>query len=80
MRLVVPQPMEGTMQKSDDILSMIANAEIAPPVERAAEIALPNMRGACVNVGNVVHTLFRMSRGPGVTSANSAPGVAAEGA
>ena len=49
------------MQTSDDIHRMIANATIAPPVERAAEIVLPHMRGACVNVGNVVHTLFRLS-------------------
>ena len=61
------------MQNSEDILSMIANAAIAPPVERAAEIVLPHMRGACVNVGNVVHTLFRLSK---VTSANAAQGTA----
>jgi hypothetical protein len=51
--------MEGTMHKSDNVLLMIANATIAPPVERPAEIVLPHMRGACVNVGDKVHTLFR---------------------
>ena len=64
------------MPTSDEVLSLIANATIAPPVERAAEIVLPHMRGACVNVGNVVHTLFRFR--PSADTANSAQAVGAE--
>jgi hypothetical protein len=64
MRLVLVQATEVMMQKLDDIPHLVANATIAAPVERAAEIVLPHMRGACVNVGNVVHTLFRLSQNP----------------
>ena len=48
------------MQKSDEALFMLTNADIAPPRENEAEIVLPHMRGGCVTVGNVVHTLFRL--------------------
>jgi hypothetical protein len=53
--------MEDTMRKSDEALLLITNARIAPPAANEAEIVLPHMRGACVTVGNVVHTLFRLS-------------------
>ena len=49
------------MRTSDEALLMITNARIAPPAENEAEIVLPHMRGGCVTVGNVVHTLFRVS-------------------
>jgi hypothetical protein len=59
MSLVLLQLTEIIMQTPDDIRRLIANTTIAPPFERAVEIVLPHMRGACVNVGNVAHTLFR---------------------
>ena len=49
------------MRPSDETLLLITNARIAPPPENEAEIVLPHMRGACVTVGTVVHTLFRVS-------------------
>ena len=49
------------MRNSDDALLLITNARIAPPAENEAEIVLPHLRGACVTIGNVVHTLFRVS-------------------
>jgi len=49
------------VRTSDEALLMITNARIAPPAENEAEIVLPHLRGGCVTVGNVVHTLFRVS-------------------
>ena len=49
------------MRNLDETLLVITNARIAPPAENEAEIVLPHLRGGCVTVGNVVHTLFRVS-------------------
>src|SRR4051794_29549088 len=37
---------------------------VAPVRQHEAELFLPHMRGACVTVGNTVHTLFRVSGRP----------------
>jgi hypothetical protein len=56
--------MEDTMRTSNETALVITNAGIAPLAENAAEIVLPHLRGGCVTVGNVVHTLFRLTAPP----------------
>lgn len=48
------------MRDASEVEKMIAETVTAPPTVSEAEIVLPHMRGACVTVGNVVHTLFRL--------------------
>ena len=51
----------GASRRGSETALVITNAGIAPPAENGAEIVLPHLRGGCVTVGNVVHTLFRLT-------------------
>lgn len=49
------------MQHNDETRLTVTNAGMAAHPEHATEIVLPNMRGAGVEVGGTMHTLFRPS-------------------
>lgn len=47
------------------------DTELAFPEMPAAQLILPNMRGACVTVGSKVHTLFRLTSRPSTRAPSS---------